>query len=195
MKTLNDLLARNREWAKSHTDTDPHFFDRLVGIQHPGYLWIGCSDSRVPANQIVGLDPGEMFVQRNIANIVAVSDTNCMAVIQYAIEALGVRKAVVCGHYGCGGVRAALENRYDGMHHAERWLTPLAQIARSHRDELTGSFEENWAKLCELNVMEQVRILKDCDVVRRANQRGDSISVYGLIYDLSDGLLRHLLPC
>src|SRR5471030_255738 len=137
MKTIPDLLEQNRVWAATYTMADPQFFNRLCAIQRPEYLWIGCSDSRVPANQIVALEPGALFVHRNIANVVVPGDPNCMAVVQYAIETLGVRQMIVCGHYGCGGVRAALDNNYDGAAHVERWLTPLRQLAATHFAELT----------------------------------------------------------
>src|SRR5260370_24195134 len=136
MKTIPELLEQNRAWGARHTASDARFSDRLSDIQRPDYLWIGCSDSRVPANEIVGLEPGELFVHRNVANIVVPGDPNCMGVVQYAIEALGVRHVIVCGHYGCGGVRAALDNRFDGAAHVERWLSPLRQLAMLRAAEL-----------------------------------------------------------
>lgn len=195
MKTIAHLLDQNRAWARSRVAADPHFFDRLVGIQRPGYLWIGCSDSRVPANQIVGLDPGEMFVHRNIANIVAPGDPNSMAVLQYALEALGVRHVIVCGHYGCGGVRAVLDNEFGGAAHVERWLGPLRQVAATRADVLKKCADdgERWDRLCELNVVDQVERLASTDVVRQQRMKGDEVFLHGLIYSLSDGLL-HELP-
>jgi len=194
MKTIPDLLGQNRAWATAYAQTDPHFFDRLCAIQRPEYLWIGCADSRVPANQVVALEPGVLFVHRNIANIVVPGDPNCMAVVQYAIETLAVRHLIVCGHYGCGGVRAALDNNYDGAAHVERWLNPLRQLVLDHSADLSAlaGDEERWDRLCELNVVEQVRRLLSSDVLSAARLRGTSISVYGLIYSLRDGLLRQL---
>lgn len=195
MKTVPELLEQNRVWSARHTASDERFFDSLSEIQHPDYLWIGCSDSRVPANEIVGLAPGELFVHRNVANIVVPGDPNCMGVVQYAIETLGVRHVIVCGHYGCGGVRAALDNRFDGAVHVERWLSPLRQIASSRSVELSGCVtdDERWSRLCEINVIEQVRRLSSSDVLVRARLRGIEVFVHGLIYSLRDGLLRELV--
>jgi carbonic anhydrase len=195
MKTIPELLEQNRAWAARHTAADARFFDRLSEIQRPDYLWIGCADSRVPANEIVGLEPGELFVHRNVANIVVPGDPNCMGVVQYAIEVLGVRHVIVCGHYGCGGVRAALDNRYEGAAHVERWLSPLRQLAGLRTAELSrcATDDERWQKLCELNVMEQVRRLLATDVLMEARLRGIEVLVHGLIYSLRDGLLRELV--
>lgn len=195
MKTLAELLGRNRAWAAERVAADPEFFKRLTGIQRPSFLWIGCSDSRVPANQIAGMDPGEMFVQRNIANIVAPGDPNSMAVVEYAISILGVRRVIVCGHYGCGGVRAVLDGDFGGAVHVERWLAPLRQIASDHATEIARipSYEEKWNRLCEINVIEQVGRLQASDVLMSAKARGISITVYGLAYSLHDGLLRDLI--
>lgn len=195
MRTIADLLDQNQAWAARRTAADPRFFDRLSEIQRPDYLWIGCADSRVPANQIVGLDPGEMFVHRNVANLVVPGDPNCMGVVQYAIEALEIRHVIVCGHYGCGGVRAVLENRFDGAAHVERWLAPLRQLALSRAADLASCATEDdrWAKLCEINVIEQVRLVTASDVLARARLRGADVAVHGLIYSLRDGLLRELV--
>jgi carbonic anhydrase len=195
MKTIHDLLAQNQAWAARHKANDVRFFDRLSEIQRPDYLWIGCSDSRVPANEIVGLAPGELFVHRNVANIIVPGDPNCMAVVQYAVEVLGVRHIIVCGHFGCGGVRAALENKFDGATHVERWLSPLRQLALLRAGELAdcASDEERWNRLCELNVIEQVRRLSASDVLSQARMRGVELFVYGLTYSLRDGLLRELV--
>ncbi len=195
MKTIPELLEQNRAWASRHTSADPRFFAKLTEIQRPDYLWIGCSDSRVPANEIVGLAPGELFVHRNVANIVEPGDPNCMGVLQYAIETLGVRHVIVCGHYGCGGVRAALENQFDGASHVERWLSPLRQLVLSRASELGGcaTNEERWEKVCEINVVEQVRRLLSSDVLAHARSRGFAVVVHGLIYSLRDGLLRELV--
>ena len=192
MKTLQLLFDKNRAWAAARIAADPQFFDRLCEIQRPEYLWIGCSDSRVPANEIVGLDPGELFVHRNIANIVTPGDTNALAVVQYAIEALNVRHIIVCGHYGCGGVLAALEQGVSGA--VERWLSPLRQLANEHCGELDAISDRNtrWRRLCEINVCEQVRRLQSTDLLTNAQARGIEINVHSWIYDLRDGLLRDL---
>jgi carbonic anhydrase len=195
MRELERLLEQNRAWASGRRQKDPGFFDRLCDIQRPRYLWIGCSDSRVPANEIVGTTVGEMFVHRNVANIVEPGDTNGMAVVQYAVENLGVRHVIVCGHYGCGGVRAVLEGGASGdAAHLQRWLSPLRQLAADRRAELEAQStpEERWRRLCELNVAEQVRRLLESDVVTRARLRGVEVIVHGWIYDLRDGLLRDL---
>ena len=195
MKDLNPLFEQNRAWAAARRDADPQFFERLCGIQRPKYLWIGCSDSRVPANQIVGLEPGELFVHRNVANIVAPGDPNCMAVVQYAVETLEVRQIIICGHYGCGGVLAALEPDASALSaHVERWLAPLRHLALEHSVELQsiGDPEGRWKRLCELNVADQLRRLVSSDVVIDAHLRGLPVVVHGWIYDLRDGLLRDL---
>jgi carbonic anhydrase len=192
---LNDLLQRNREWAEGRVRKDPEYFTRLCGIQRPDFLWIGCSDSRVPANQIVGLDPGVMFVHRNIANLVPHGDANCMATVQYAVEVLNVRRIIVCGHYGCGGVRAVIEGTSTTRHpHVDRWLAPLRQLASRHGTELAAiaDMDERAARLCEINVIEQIRSLATSDVVKTARLRGSAVNLYGLIYSLSDGLLKDL---
>jgi carbonic anhydrase len=185
MKTLPDLFANNVAWARRKTADDPLYFARLVKIQKPDYLWIGCSDSRVPANEIVGLAPGEMFVHRNIANIVVATDPNAMAVIEFAIEQLGVRHIIVTGHYRCGGVRAALERNATGI--TKEWLAPLEQLALEQKSVLDAipTFDERWAKLCELNVMRQVETLQQW-------KQGRPVMLHGWIYDLADGLLRDL---
>ncbi len=195
MSDLEHLLEQNRAWASGRRQKDPGFFDRLCDIQWPKYLWIGCSDSRVPANEIVGTTVGEMFVHRNVANIVAPGDTNGMAVVQYAVENLGVRHVIVCGHYGCGGVRAVLEGGASGSTpHVQRWLSPLRQLAADRRAELEEipGLEGRWRRLCEWNVAEQVRRLLESDVVTQGRLRGVEVAVHGWIYDLRDGLLRDL---
>ncbi|HWS72134.1 MAG TPA: carbonic anhydrase [Thermoanaerobaculia bacterium] len=195
MKSIAELLDQNRRWSAMHTDADPHFFQHLSEIQRPDYLWIGCADSRVPANEIVGLAPGELFVHRNVANIVVPGDPNCMSAVQYAIDVLNVRHVIVCGHYGCGGVRAALDDEYGGAAHVERWLLPLRELALQQTTELSlaGDYEARWARLCELNVVEQVRRLQSSDVLVRARLRDMHVSVYGMVYGLRDGLLRELV--
>ena len=194
MKTLKHLFDKNRVWAEHVKRHDPEFFSRLSQQQAPRYLWIGCSDSRVPANEIVGLEPGELFVHRNVANIVVPGDPNCMAVVQYAIEALEVRHIIVCGHYGCGGVRAVLDNQFDGGGHVERWLTPLRHIAYDHSEQLGActTHEERWNLLCDINVHEQVARLEASDVLRSAKLRGIDVFVHGLIYSIRDGVLREV---
>jgi carbonic anhydrase len=195
MKDLGHLLERNRAWASGRRANDPQFFDRLCDIQQPKYLWIGCSDSRVSANEIVGMAVGELFVHRNVANIVAPGDTNCMAVVQYAVERLDVRHIIICGHYGCGGVRAVLEGGASEIPaHVQRWLSPLQHLAASRRVELEGIADpaKRGRRLCELNVAEQVQRLLASDVLINAGLRGVEVIVHGWIYDLRDGLLRDL---
>lgn len=192
---LADLLERNRNWSAGRKAADPEYFTRLCDIQQPDFLWIGCSDSRVPANQISGLDPGVMFVHRNIANLVTPGDTNCMAALQYAVEVLNVRRIIVCGHYGCGGVRAVVEGMPALRHsHVDRWLSPLRQLASRNSVELAGlaTTEEKVTRLCELNVIEQIHSLAASDVVKMARLRGVEVNLYGLIYNLRDGLLQDL---
>ena len=194
MKDLTHLLERNRAWAHGRLEKDPQFFDRLCDIQRPEYLWIGCSDSRVSANEIVGMRVGEVFVHRNVANIVTPGDTNSMAVVQYAVESLGVRDVIICGHYGCGGVRAVLEGVSEAPAHVQRWLSPLQELAAARRAELAEIPDPaaRWRRLCELNVADQVGRLRGSDVVVNAGLRGIEVTVYGWIYDLRDGLLRDL---
>jgi carbonic anhydrase len=193
MKSLDELVQRNRAWAARRTGGDPRFFEKLTGIQRPDYLWIGCADSRVPANEIVGLEPGELFVHRNVANLVVPGDPNCMAVVQYAVEVLGVREVIVCGHYGCGGVGAVLDPAFGGAGHVERWLAPLRDIAAAHAADLAPlTPAERWARLCEVNVIEQARRLTASDVLVQARLQGISVSVHPFIYSLEDGLLREL---
>jgi len=190
---LSHLLDNNRRWAADRTRGDPGFFERLCAIQKPDYLWIGCADSRVPANQIVGLDPGAMFVKRNIANVVSPDDVNCMAVVQYAIEVLGVKQVIVCGHYGCGGIEAALNTT--PLHGpVDRWVQHVRSVRSSHAMELERlpDHAARWRRLCELNVMEQVQSAARTSVVQEAWKRGVTVAIHGWIYDLHDGLLRDL---
>jgi carbonic anhydrase len=191
--SLPGLLANNRAWAARQTERDPAFFERLCAIQTPDYLWIGCADSRVPANEIVGLAPGELFVHRNIANVVAPDDMNCVAVLQYAVEVLAIKHVIVCGHYGCGGVEAALgATRQHGP--LERWLQHVRDVRSAHATELDRLPDQNarWRRLCELNVAEQVQAVSRVAAVREAWRRGQPLAVHGWIYDLRDGLLRDL---
>jgi carbonic anhydrase len=192
MKTLPHLFERNRAWAASMRAQDPAFFDTLAEQQRPRYLWIGCSDSRVPANQIVGLLPGELFVHRNVANVVVHSDPNALSVLQYAVDALGVQDVIVCGHYGCGGVQAALEGTATGL--VQDWLRHVEDVYELHRGEVDAADEVDAraARLAELNVEAQVRNVVTSSIVREAWRRGQKLSVHGWIYDIRDGLLRDL---
>ena len=189
---IETLFANNRRWAAAMEREDPGFFGRLVGQQQPQFLWIGCSDSRVPANQITGLAPGEVFVHRNVANLVVHSDLNCLSVLQYAIDVLKVEQVIVCGHYGCGGVVAAFRNDRVGL--VDNWLGPIRALARIHAKALgalpLGTPRED--RLCELNVVSQVRHVTETTVVQDAWKRGQRVSVHGWIYRVSDGLLRDL---
>jgi len=192
MRVLPELFANNRAWARAVTRSDPEFFERLARQQLPEFLWIGCSDSRVPANQIVGLNPGEMFVQRNVANLVSDGDLNCMAVMQFAIESLKVKHIIVCGHYGCGGVLAALRDDARGM--VRDWLRPVREARDRFRPELDALPDDvqRHRRLCELNVIEQVRNVASTEIVHAAWRRGQELAVHGWVYDIQDGLLRDL---
>jgi len=188
---IEALFANNRQWAASMQREDPGFFSRLVGQQQPQFLWIGCSDSRVPANQITGLAPGEVFVHRNVANVVSATDLNCMSVVDFAVRRLRVRHIIVCGHYGCAGVLAASEEGTIGV--TDAWLSGIRELYERHEDEL-GALAPAAAqqRLCELNVREQVRVLSRTTVLRQAWKRGQRVDVHGWIYGIEDGLLRDL---
>ena len=190
--SMKDLMAQNKAWADKQKEIDPEFFHRLSEQQHPDYLWIGCSDSRVPANQVVGLDPGELFVHRNIANVVLHTDFNCLSVLQYAVDVLKVRHIIVCGHYGCGGVAAALGSTEYGL--VDNWLRHIKDIYEQHKDEVDGlRFEQQRVnRLCELNVMEQVNNLAKTKIVQHAWDRGQELAIHGVIYSIADGLLKEL---
>ncbi|MEO8217514.1 MAG: carbonate dehydratase [Acidobacteriota bacterium] len=192
MPDVKNLFDNNRAWAAEMTRLDPEFFSRLSSQQAPHYFWIGCSDSRVPANQIVGLVPGEMFVHRNVANIVVHTDLNCLSAIQFAVEVLQVKRIIVCGHYGCGGVLAALGEARMGL--IENWLRHVEDVRLKHQAELEilTSHTERENRLCELNVVEQVLNVCRTTVVRDAWLRGQALAVHGWIYDVHDGLLRDL---
>lgn len=192
MAYLQQLFANNRAWASRRISQDPQFFARLCAIQAPRYLWIGCADSRVPANEIVGLDPGELFVHRNVANLVRADDLNCVAVLQYAIEFLGVTDIIVCGHYGCGGVQAALGSHLPQP--LERWIAPIREVRRSQAADIDASTDADarWRRLCELNVIAQVKELSGLSILTAAWAKGVPLAVHGWIYDLHDGLLRDL---
>ena len=192
---LDDLKANNRAWADRMVAQDPEFFRRLERQQGPQYLWIGCSDSRVPSTQLVGMQPGDMFVHRNVANVVAHTDFNCLSVLQYAVDVLKVNHVIVCGHDGCGGVKAAMENRHLGL--IENWLRHVQDVMRSHDSELAtiADASERLNRLCELNVIEQVLNVSRTTIVQNAWNRGQELAVHGLIYGIGDGLLRDLNIC
>jgi len=189
---INDLLAGNRRWSVERIEEDPAYFERLANQQAPDYFWIGCSDSRVPANVITALDPGEVFVHRNVANVIHSSDMNLLAALEFAVESLGVREIVLCGHYGCGGVRAASEDFPHGL--ADHWLEPIRRIAASCGPELAGidSEAKRLDRLAELNVVDGVRRLSQTPILRTAWRRGADVTIHGLVYGLKDGLLRDL---
>ncbi len=192
MGQLTKLFENNRVWAADMTRQDAEFFRRLSEQQSPRYLWIGCSDSRVPANQIVGLMAGEMFVHRNVANLVVHTDLNCLSAIQFAVDVLRVEHVIVCGHYGCGGVLAALQNNTLGL--IDNWLRHVQDVRTKHRSEIDSisTEQKQHARLCELNVIEQVANVSQTTIVRDAWSRNQTLAVHGWIYDLSDGLLRDL---
>jgi carbonic anhydrase len=190
---LDALLRRNAEWSARWSAADPDYFPRLAAGQHPRFFWIGCADSRVPANVVAGLAPGEVFVQRNVANVVHSSDMNLLATLEYAVDALGIREVVVCGHYGCGGVKAADE---DELPHglADHWLEPVRRLAHRHTEELARTRDEHArrGRLAELNVLDGVTRVAETPILRRAWRAGREVSVHGLIYGLADGRLRDL---
>jgi carbonic anhydrase len=192
MRFLPELFANNREWAARQVERDPAFFQRLCDIQRPEHLWIGCADSRVPANQIVGLEPGEMFVHRNVGNVVRIDDENCMSVVQYAVDILKVSHIIVCGHYNCGGVLAALGPEV--VQPLESWLVPIRDARAQHAAELDALPDDaaRWHRLCELNVIAQVASLAGASMTNNAWRRGHELVIHGWIYDLRDGLLRDL---
>jgi carbonic anhydrase len=195
MRVLKNLFEQNREWAERVKESDPDFFMKLSKQQSPEYLWIGCSDSRVPSNQIVGMLPGEIFVHRNIANVVVPSDLNCLSVIQYAVEVLKIKHIIVCGHYGCGGVKAAMENREHGL--IDNWLEHIRDVYRTHSEKIDAIDDENKKldKMCELNVIEQVINVCNTTTVRNAWKSGQELAVHGWIYGIEDGILHDLDIC
>jgi carbonic anhydrase len=192
MRHLPRFFENNRAWAARSRQEDPAFFERLSRGQAPDYLWIGCADSRVPPSRVVGVAPGEVFVHRNIANLVHESDLNALSVIQFAVDVLHVEHVIVCGHYGCGGVQAALGPRVPPP--LERWIMPIRGVARVHRDELDrlADPEARWRRLCELSVEAQVRALQGLETVRAAWDRGQRLVLHGWIFDLAEGLLHDL---
>ena len=191
MADLSELFANNRAWAAAMVAGDPHFFERLIDAQTPEYLWIGCSDSRVPANEIVGLRAGEVFVHRNVANVVVHTDLNCLSVLQYAVDILRVKHVIVCGHYGCGGVKASLEGARHGL--VDNWLRHVMDVNEKHAEEISSLPEESRLdRLCELNVVEQAMNICQTTIVEDVWARGQELTVHGVIYGLHDGLLRDL---
>ncbi len=192
MKTIESLLKQNKEWAASMTATDADFFSKLSEMQAPEFLWIGCSDSRITPISSLGFLPGEMFVHRNIANLIVYSDMNCLSVMQFAIEVLKVKHVIVCGHYNCGGVKAALDDARYGL--IDNWLRHLQDIGEKYRDELSSisEYDKRLDKLCELNVIEQVINAGETTIVREAWERGQQLAVHGWIYTIADGIYRDL---
>jgi carbonic anhydrase len=191
MSSIRHLLDRNREWAADVVAQEPDFFGRLLAQQAPRYLWIGCSDSRVPANEIVDLDPGELFVHRNVANVVVHTDFNCLAVLQYAVDVLKVEHVLVVGHYGCGGIKAALEDSAHGL--IDNWLRHVQDVAVRHRAALAPlEGDARIDRLCELNVLDQLANLARTTIVQDAWARGQPVTLHGLVYGLADGILNDL---
>jgi len=192
LKTLKHMFDRNLAWATAIKEKDPEYFSVLAAQQSPEYLWIGCSDSRVPANQIIDLQPGEVFVHRNIANVVVHTDLNCLSVIHFGVEVLKVKHIIVCGHYGCGGVIAAMEDKDHGL--IDNWLRHIRDVGRFNASKLEGLTEqEKLNTLCELNVKEQVTNVCNTPVVQKAWSEGQKLSIHGWIYDINNGLLKDLV--
>ena len=192
MERIKKLLDGNKRWAAEIKESDPHFFEKLSEIQTPEFLWIGCADSRITPASSFGLLPGEMFVHRNVANLVLHTDINCLSVMQFAVEVLKVRHVIVCGHYGCGGVKAAFDNARYGL--IDNWLRDIQEVARKHQTELDSlpDYEAKLARLCELNVVEQVTNVGLTTIVQDAWQRGQDLSVHGWIYTIADGIYQDL---
>lgn len=195
MRVLKNLFEQNKKWAERVKKLDPDFFINLSKQQNPDYLWIGCSDSRVPANQIVDLLPGQIFVHRNIANLVVHTDLNCLSVIQYAVEVLKVKHIIVCGHYGCGGIQAALENKEHGL--IDNWLSHIKDIYRIHREKVDSlsTQKEKLNLMCELNVWEQVLNVCNTTIVQKAWKVGQELAIHGWIYNIEDGILKDMNIC
>ena len=192
MKTLEHFFERNSKWAAAIKEKNPDFFKNLAAQQNPEYLWIGCSDSRVPANQIINLPPGQVFVHRNIANVVVHSDLNCLSVIHFAVEVLKVQHIIVCGHYGCGGVMAAMDDKEHGL--IDNWLRHIRDVDRFNAKKLEGMDKhERLDALCELNVKEQVTNVCNTPIVQKAWNEGQSLHVHGWIYNIENGLLKDLV--
>lgn len=195
MSSIERLLANNKVWARQCVERNPGYFKNLAGIQNPQYLWVGCSDARVPANTIVGLEPGEVFVHRNVANQIIPSDLNCLSVIQFAVEFLQVKDIIVCGHYGCGGIRGAFEDKSLGL--IDKWLKPIKDLSTCNKSALEKipNFDQRLNQLCELNIRQQVLNACRTTSVQEAWAAGHPLSVHGVVYDLNDGLLRSLDLC
>jgi len=194
LKSLKTLFDNNLAWASSIKEKDPEFFSQLSKQQTPEYLWIGCSDSRVPPNQIVNLSPGEIFVHRNIANIVVHTDLNCLSVIQYAVEVLKVKNIIICGHYGCGGIKAAMEDQEHGL--IDNWLRHVKDVHRFNAERFKGlTHDEKLDLLCEINVKEQVTNICNTTIVQNAWKQGCELSVHGRIYSMGNGILKDLDTC
>ena len=191
MSAIQNLLDNNRQWAETLDNDNPGLFDQLGSGQSPEYLWIGCADSRVPATQLLDLKPGNVFVHRNIANVIVHSDINSLSVIQYAVEVLKVKHVIICGHYGCGGVKASMGDTQYGL--IDNWLRHIKDVNRLHQEELNELDEESrFTRLCELNVIEQVNNVCSTTIVQNAWSNGQELTVHGLIYDISNGLLKDL---
>jgi len=191
-RQLKQLLKKNQAWAKKMVGSDPDFFNRLSKQQKPEYLWIGCADSRVSANQVIDLEPGEVFVHRNIANVVVHTDLNCLSVIQFAVEVLNVKHIIVCGHYGCGGIKAAFDGNDHGL--IDNWLRHIKDVYRMHKEEIDAlpSKEEKLNRLCEKNVIEQVSNVCHTSIIQNAWKNGKDLSVHGWIYSIKNGLIHTL---
>ncbi len=192
MSAIKHLIEQNKAWSEKMTQQDPAFFSKLSQQQNPDYLWIGCADSRVPANEIIGLPPGEVFVHRNVANVVVHSDLNCLSVIQYAVEVLKVEHIIVCGHYGCGGVQAAMQRQENGL--IDNWLRHIKDIYSKNQHELDGITDDHarFRRFCELNVIQQVYNVCETTIIQGAWRKGQNLSVHGWIYGLEDGLIHDL---
>ncbi len=191
-KSYSKLLENNKKWVKERTDSDPDYFTNLAKGQSPEYLWIGCSDSRVPANEVTGTRPGEMFVHRNIANMVVNTDLNLLSVLAYAVDVLKVKHVIVCGHYGCGGVQAAMGDKQYGL--IDHWLGNIKNVYRMHATELDAidNSNERFRRFVELNVIEQVADLRKTTIVQNAWKRGQNLHIHGWVYDIADGILKDL---
>lgn len=191
MKEIDTLINNNREWSKRLESEDPGFFERLALTQKPRFLWIGCSDSRVPAERLTGLEPGELFVHRNVANQVIHTDLNCLSVVQYAVEVLKVEHIIICGHYGCGGVQAAVENPELGL--INNWLLHIRDSWHKHKNIMDNvPAEQHFNKMCEINVIEQVYNLGNSTIMQSAWKRNQKVSIHGWVYAIHDGCLRDL---
>lgn len=191
MSDILQLLENNKNWSESMNEAEPGFFDKLAKRQKPEYLWIGCSDSRVPANQLLGLIPGDIFVHRNVANLVVHTDFNCLSVLQYAVDVLKVKHVIVCGHYGCGGIEAALQDQQLGL--IDNWLGHIKDIAHNHENELSQlNNEERAARLCELNAIEQAQNIRRSNIVKDALKRGQDLTIHSWIYSLRNGRIKDL---